>query len=295
MKILVTGATGFLAQHLCRFLVNKGFEVHGTYRNKSALQHNTQIHYHLLELTDVSLVEALLHSVKPEIIIHAAAMSKPDECNNNQDACIKNNVEVTKYFVDASKLLNAHFIYISTDFIFGENGPHSENDLPDPLNFYGTSKLMAEKLIKSSSIHYTIVRPVFIYGPTWIGMRSGFIQWVAEQLNAGTRIKVVNDQYRTPTYAEDICNGIEQIIRLEKTGDFHLAGSEIYTPFQMAVKVAQLLGLDDTLIEEVNSTSFPEPVRRAKKSGLKIDKANRELKYNPLSFEEGVRKSFLIQ
>jgi dTDP-4-dehydrorhamnose reductase len=295
MKILVTGANGFLAQHLCRFLVNKGFEVHGTYRNKSALQLNTQINYHLLELTDVSLVEALLYAVKPEIIIHAAAMSKPDECNNNQDACIKNNVEVTKYFVDASKLLNAHFIYISTDFIFGENGPHSENDLPDPLNFYGTSKLMAEKLIKSSSIQYTIVRPVFIYGPTWNGMRSSFIQWVAEQLKAGTRIKVVNDQYRTPTYAEDICNGIEQIIRLEKTGDFHLAGSEIYTPFQMAVKVAQLLGLDDTLIEEVNSTSFPEPVRRAKKSGLKIDKAIKELNYNPLSFEEGVRKSFLIQ
>jgi dTDP-4-dehydrorhamnose reductase len=294
MKILVTGANGFLAQHLCKFFVNKGFEVHGTYRNKSVLQVNTPIHYHLLELTDVSLVETLLYAVKPEIIIHAAAMSKPDECNNDQDACIKNNVEVTKYLVDASKLLNAHFIYLSTDFIFGENGPHSENDFPDPLNFYGTSKLLAEKLIKSSSTQYAIVRPVFIYGPTWNGMRSSFVQWVAEKLKTGTKIKIVNDQFRTPTYVEDICKGIEQIIVCQKTGAYHLAGSEIYTPYQMAIKVAKLLGLDESLIEAVNSASFPEPVIRAEKSGLKIDKAIKELNYKPLSFEEGIRKSFNI-
>jgi dTDP-4-dehydrorhamnose reductase len=294
MKILITGANGFLAQHLCKYFASKGFEVHGTYRNKTALQDDQQIHYHFLELTDVSLVNSLLLEIKPTIIIHAAAMSKPDECNNDQEACIKNNVEVTKYLVDASSILNAHFIYLSTDFIFGENGPHGEDDLPDPLNFYGTSKLMAEKLVKSSFILYTIVRPVFIYGPTWKGMRSGFIQWVADQLKAGNTIKVVNDQFRTPTFAQDICKGIEQIILHQKTGDFHLAGSEIYTPFQMALKVAELLGLDINLIEEVNSANFPEPVRRAKRSGLKIDKAIAELNYKPLSFEEGVRKSFPI-
>ena len=291
---MITGANGFLAQHACVFFADKGFEVNGTYRNQSILLENPLINYHYLELTDVSSVEILISKLKPAIIIHAAAMSKPDECNNHQEACIKNNVEATKFLVDACQKINAHFIYLSTDFIFGENGPHSELDQPDPLNFYGTSKLMAETLVKSSSVNYTIVRPVFIYGPVWEGMRSGFIQWVAQQLKAGISIKVVNDQFRTPTYAEDICKGIEQIIALQKTGDFHLAGNEIYTPYQMAIIVAELLDLDASLIEEVNSVNFPEPVRRAKRSGLKIDKAISELNYKPLSFEEGVRKSFNI-
>ncbi len=294
MKLLITGANGFLAQHLCIFFNENGFEVHGTYRNQTVLQQHPTIIYHYLELTDVSSVDMLICKLEPTIIVHAAAMSKPDECNNNQEACIKNNVEVTKYLVDASQKVNAHFIYLSTDFIFGENGPHSELDQPDPLNFYGTSKLMAEKLVKSTLTKYTIVRPVFIYGPTREGMRSGFIQWVAQQLIAGLPIKVVNDQFRTPTYAEDICKGIAQIIALQKTGDFHLAGHEIYTPYQMAIKVAELLGLDESLIEAVTSANFPEPVRRAKRSGLKIDKAIKELNYKPLSFEEGVRKSFNI-
>lgn len=294
MKLLITGANGFLAQHLCIFFAAKGFEVHGTFRNQTILQQNPTIQYHYLELTDVSSLVILINKLEPTIIVHAAAMSKPDECNNNQEACIKNNVEVTEYLVDAAQKINAHFIYLSTDFIFGENGPHSEMDQPDPLNFYGTSKLMAEKLVKTTLTKYTIVRPVFIYGSTWEGMRGGFIQWVAQQLKEGLRIKVVNDQYRTPTYAVDICRGIAQIITLQKTGDFHLAGSEIYTPYQMATKVAELLGLDESLIEAVTSTNFPEPVRRAKRSGLKIDKAIHELNYKPHSFEEGVRKSFNI-
>ncbi len=293
MKILITGSNGFLAQHLCVYFTKKGIEVHGTYRNQTILQLNPTIQYHYLELTDVSTVENLINLLQPTILIHTAAMSKPDECNNNQEACLKNNVEVTKYLLDASRKMSVHFIYLSTDFIFGENGPHAESDQPDPLNFYGTSKLMAEQLVKSSSIKYTIVRPVFIYGSACEGMRSGFIQWVAQQLKAGIPIKVVNDQFRTPTYVEDICKGIEQIIIQQKGGDFHLAGSEIYTPYMMAIKVAELLNLNVSLIEAVTSANFPEPVRRAKKSGLKIDKAVLELNYKPHSFEEGIRKSFI--
>jgi dTDP-4-dehydrorhamnose reductase len=294
MKLLITGANGFLAQHLCVYFNERGFDVHGTYRNQTVLQKHATISYHYLELTDVSSLDILVSKLEPAIIVHAAAMSKPDECNINQDACIKNNVDVTKYLVEACIKINAQFIYVSTDFIFGENGPHSELDQPDPLNFYGTSKLMAEKLVKSTLTKFTIVRPVFIYGSTWEGMRSGFIQWVADQLKTGNPIKVVNDQFRTPTYVVDICKGIEQIIVYQKTGEYHLAGSEIYTPYQMAIKVAKLLGLDESLIEAVTSANFPEPVIRAKRSGLKIDKAIKELTYKPLSFEEGIRKSFNI-
>lgn len=292
MKILITGANGFLAQHLCLFLADKGFQVIAVSRGECKIPINAQISYFDLELTNVSLVADFVKYHQPDVMIHAAAMSKPDECNNNRDECILQNVTITEQLVKLANDIQAHFIYISTDFIFGENGPHAEENEPDPLNFYGESKLLAEKFIKNTLINYTIVRPVFIYGETWNGIRSSFIQWVQMNVEAGKAIKVVSDQQRTPTFVVDICWGIHQIIEHKKMGVYHLAGKDICSPYEMALTVAKVLNLNSELILEVTSDTFPEPVRRAKKSGLKIDKAIAELNYQPHSFEEGVRKSF---
>jgi dTDP-4-dehydrorhamnose reductase len=295
MKVFITGGNGFLAQHLAVFLYNKGFEVHCSYRINGQKFTNSTVHYHFLELTNVSSLNKIINTLKADVIIHSAAMSKPDECENDHAACLLNNLTVTKNLIKAAEKISTHFIYISTDFIFGENGPHSETAIPNPLNFYGSSKLLAENAVKSSSLLYTIVRPVFIYGALMQGMRNSFIQWVEQNLQLSKTIKVVNDQYRTPTFVEDICWGIEQIILLKKQGEYHLAGKDICTPYSMAVTVAKVLKLNVQLIEEVNSSNFPEPVIRARKSGLKIDKAIKELNYNPHSFEEGVRKSFNVE
>ncbi|MGL5947203.1 MAG: sugar nucleotide-binding protein, partial [Sediminibacterium sp.] len=111
-------------------------------------------------------------------------------------------------------------------------------------------------------------------------------------LQANKPIKVVTDQLRTPTFAPDICKGITTIIHTNQTGIFHLAGKDILSPYEMALAVAATLRLDKNLIEPVTADSFPEPVKRAQKSGLKIDKAQRLLAYEATSFEEGVRMSF---
>ena len=219
-------------------------------------------------------------------------MSKPDECEQNRDLCFLNNVSATSFLLNASKSFSPHFIYISTDFIFGENGPHAETAIPAPLNFYGESKLQAEKLVKESGLLYSIVRPVFIYGPCFTGMRPSFLHWVKQNLEAKKKIKVVSDQQRTPTFATDICKGIETILLQQEGGDFHLAGKDILTPYEIAVKVTEVLHLDASLIEQANADSFPEPVKRAKRSGLQIDKARQLLHYNPVSFAEGIALTF---
>ena len=289
---MVTGANGFLAQHLCLFLAAKGFDVLATSRGECRLPAGSGISYTSLELTAVSEVQHFIRVNEPDVVIHVAAMSKPDECDAKREECILHNVTTTRYLIEASKGQKVHFIYLSTDFIFGENGPHAEDDATGPLNFYGESKLLAEELVKKEAAFFTIVRPVFIYGAHWEGMRPSFIQWVQQSLLSGKKIKVVSDQLRTPTYAEDICAGIAQIIAAEKYGVYHLAGKDICSPYTMALTVARVLNLNESLIEEVNSNSFPEPVKRSKKSGLKIHKAMAELNYKPLSFEEGVRNSF---
>lgn len=292
MKILITGANGFTGQHLCITLANKGFDVHATGRGPQRIAVHKQITYHAMELTSVRSVLRVFSKVAPDVVIHTAAMSKPDECDQNRDACMLNNVTATNYLLEASRHYPVHFIHLSTDFIFGEKGPHSEDDTPDPLNFYGQSKLMAEKLVQDSGILYTIIRPVFIYGPVFPGMRPSFVQWVKQKLEAGENIKVVNDQLRTPTYVYDLCKGIEQVLMFKKNGVYHLAGSEILSPYDMAIAVADHIGADKNLIEPVNAAIFPEPVRRAKKSGLKIDKAIASLGYQPLSFKDALGMCF---
>jgi len=295
MKILITGANGFLGQHLTLFLSALRYDVMAVSRGECRIPAKEIFDYASLDLTDATAVNYLITSFEPDVIIHTAAMSKPDECNNDKPGCILQNVTTTKYLLEAARnIMQPLFIYVSTDFVFGENGPHDENEEKAPLNFYGESKLQSEKLVEQSGLPYAIVRPVFIYGETWEGLRPSFLHWVKNNLVQNKAIKVVSDQQRTPTFVLDICKGIEKIISLQKTGVYHLAGKNVLSPYEMAVATAEILGLNAALIEKVTSETFIEPVKRAKKSGLKIEKAINELGYNPVDFKEGICHTFNI-
>ncbi|MBC7651792.1 MAG: sugar nucleotide-binding protein, partial [Deinococcales bacterium] len=159
MTILITGANGFLGQYLCTSLANKGFKVIATSRGICKIFNVKGIKYQSVDVTKKEDVVAILAIEKPDIVIHNAAMSKPDICNTNQAECILQNVTATSYILDGCKLINPYFIYISTDFVFGEGGPYDETVTPAPLNFYGQSKLIAEQLVLASNLQVAIVRP----------------------------------------------------------------------------------------------------------------------------------------
>lgn len=293
MKVLITGANGFLGQHLCLYMHKNKYDVYAISRGKSKIP-NPEIPYFSIELNDKDSVISLITQINPDIIIHNAAMSKPDECHLHPDRCLINNVKVTEHLLEAAKLLGARFLYISTDFVFGEGGPHAETAKPNPLNFYGESKLMAENIVSQSGLKHNIIRPVFIYGPHWEGMRLSFIQWVKQQLESDKKIQVVTDQKRTPTYVLDICWGIERLLHIDTNETFHFAGAEILSPFEMANSVAKILRLDPQLIEPVTADNFPEIVKRAKASGLTTETAQKILDFKPHSFEEAVYQSFFL-
>ena len=293
MKILVTGANGFVGQHLTIFLAGK-HNIFAASRGECRIPRKYNFDFFSVDLIEKKNIEALLAATNPDVIIHTAAMSKPDECENDKEKCLLHNVGATKTLLQAliTKGGKKKFIFISTDFVFGENGPHAENATPDPLNFYGESKLLAEQEVKKNGVDYAIIRPVFIYGESWHGLRPSFLHWVKNNLERKNTIKVVGDQKRTPTFVNDLCKGIESIINLNKSGEWHFAGKDILSPFEMAETVSKVLKLDSSLIEEVSSDTFIEPVKRAKHSGLLIDKAIKETGYCPVSFEEGVKLTF---
>ncbi|MEI6185061.1 MAG: SDR family oxidoreductase [Bacteroidota bacterium] len=291
MIVIISGANGFLGQHLSLFLNDKTISVIATGRGPFRIENINfpGVKYIAADITKASETDNLLLENRPDWVIHCAAMSKPNDCHTNRDECILQNVTGTKNIIDSCQKTGAKLIYLSTDFIFGENGPHSEEDTPDPLNFYGESKLMAETLVKNSGLYWAIVRPVLIYGKQLAGTPPSFLHWVKSSLENNQPIKVVNDQYRTPTAVTDICEGIYAIVNQNQQGIFHLSGNEILTPHQMASMLAKEYGLDESLITPVTSDTFPEPVKRAKRSGLKNDKVKKILGFNPISFEEGLK------
>lgn len=294
MKLFVTGANGLLGQHLIRQLVNEGkFVLHASGKGPSRLPygHENGVTYHELDLTDFKQSQALIEKISPHIIIHAAAMTQPNECVANKTACWKTNVGATRALLKAAQKTKSYFIYISTDFVFdGQNGPYDEQATPNPVNDYGESKLLAEEMVEMSGLHWAIVRTVLVYGGKVPGGRPNFIQWVKDQLTAGKKIQVVDDQLRTPTYVEDLAKGIVLVLLKHAKGFFHISGREMCSPYQLAVLVANSAALDSSLIEKVTADTFKEPARRPLKTGFIITKAVKELGFVPVKLEDGVKR-----
>lgn len=295
IKVVITGVNGLLGQYLVRDMAKAGFGVFATSRGTCRLPAYDAVNYTYqpVDIRDKEAIRQYLSDVNPGIIIHAAAMAQPDACELNKDECRDINVNATAYIAEMAEKLGARLIYVSTDFVFnGDNGPYKEDDLPEPVNYYGKTKLEAEKIVQACTTNWAIARTILVYGNILSGTRSNMVTWVKDNLEKGNTIKVVNDQVRTPTYVEDLSAGIVLIARQNATGIFHISGKEVFTPYEMAVQVADYFGLDKSLMEKVTADTFTQPARRPLKTGFIIDKAEKELGYQPVSFKEGIQKMF---
>lgn len=294
MRILVTGANGFLGYYLSKQLLERDHEVIATGRGECCLPFTGHklFHYESMDFTDPFAVHDVFDQYKPEVVVHAGAMSKVDECEQNQWEAYVTNVEGT-----VTMLLNAEehkcfFVFVSTDFIFdGVNGMYKEDDIPGPVNFYGKTKLEAEESVKEYEYDWAIARTILVYGKPITG-KSNILTVVKEKLEKGEEYNVVNDQLRTPTFVEDLAAGIISIIEKKAKGIYHLSGEDVLTPYEMACKVADHFGLNRSLIKKVTAADFSQPAKRPPKTGFVIDKARKKLGFHPVSFEEGLRRTF---
>ena len=294
MKVLITGANGLLGQHLVKLLIDStNYMITATGKGVSRLPFNSsnRFNYVSLDITNGVEVAAFIARDRPDIIIHTAAITQVDECEQNPIHCWNTNVTATRFLLGAAEIAGAAFIYISTDFIFdGIAGPYLESDLPGPVNYYGSSKLGAEKSVMESKLPWCIIRTVLVYGNILVGNRSNMVSWVQNNLSQGKPIQVVSDQWRTPTYVEDLAKGILLAIENKAKGIYHISGEELLTPYDMAMATAAYLALDINLIEKVTASIFVQAAKRPAKTGFIIDKAKNELGFRPLSFKEGLKK-----
>lgn len=289
-KVLITGSNGLLGQKLSDLysqLPNITLLATGSGENRHPL--GDRIPYSALDIRNAEAVRELFATFRPDCVIHTAAMTNVDQCENEKEACWELNVTALDGIIDACNEVGAHLIHLSTDFIFdGKAGPYREEDLPSPISYYGESKLAGEQLVQNKSLKWAIVRTVLVYGIVNDMSRSNIVLWAKGALESGKDIHVVTDQFRTPTLAEDLANGCRLIENLEATGIFNISGKDFMSVFELVNRVAAFWNLPIDHLFPSNSSGINQAAKRPPITGFILDKAFRELNYAPHSFEEGM-------
>ena len=290
-KILVTGSNGLLGQKIIEIL--SGIETIGviaTSLNVDKIVDVNGYNFELLDLTNHVETAYIIRTHNPDIIINTAAMTQVDKCEEQKAECWRINVEALKNLVKCSNDVKAHLIHLSSDFVYdGTGGPYTENDIPNPLSYYGLSKWEGEKIIEDQADKWAIVRTILVYGVSRKMTRLNIVLWVKNSLEAGKPIRVVNDQFRAPTLVDDLANACIEMGVREKTGIFHISGPEMMSIMDIAYKVADYYKLDKSLITPVLSAELNEIARRPRSTGFMLDKAKKEINYLPHTLDEGLK------
>lgn len=288
--ILITGSNGLLGQKLVELLLQQPtIKVIATARGENRLPFKEGYDYYSMDITNREEVTSVVEKTLPNAIIHGAAMTNVDQCESEKEACWAQNVTAVQYITEVCRKHDIFLCHVSTDFIFdGAAGPYTEEGEANPLSFYGWSKYAAEKSVQYSGIRWAIARTVLVYGIAYDMSRSNIILWVKKSLEDGKNIKVVTDQWRTPTLAEDLAIGCYLIANQEATGIFNISGKDLLTPYEMAMMTADYFELDKSLITQADSSNFSQPAKRPARTGFVLDKARTILGYEPRSFTEGI-------
>jgi len=289
--LLITGANGLLGQKLVERLgQNDSFNILATGRGACRLPGDWKGYtYEQMDITDPKKITEIFLQYAPEVCIHCASMTNVDLCETDREACYQQNVTAVSFITQACEMTKTRLIHLSTDFVFdGKNGPYDEDASPNPINYYGQTKLESENLIKASSINWTIIRTCLVYGSSLGMSRSNIVLWVKNALENGKELNLVDDQLRSPTLAEDLAEGCLLIAEKGASGIFNISGKDLLTPFDMAMETAGFFELDKSKIKKANSKNFTQTAKRPLKTGFIIDKALNHLNYRPHSFKEGI-------
>jgi dTDP-4-dehydrorhamnose reductase len=264
MRILVTGASGFFGGNLVKFLSTE-HEVFGTY-------HSCKIKgLHYLDLSDSLQISQLIWQIKPDIIIHAACVTDVDYCETHKKEAFSVNVAGVKGLLSAADK-KTRIIYLSSNYVFdGKKGDYSEYSHKNPINYYGTTKSVAEELIKTHKNHL-IIRSGMFYGYNENQDKKNFLAWLLGNLLAQQKVKVVSDQVCNPTFIDDIAKITCLLVSNNMHGIIHIAGAETLTRLEFAYKIAAALNLNKSLIMPIKSDGLFPLAKRPLKINLSTKK-----------------------
>ena len=286
MKLLITGASGLYGSKLAQMALAQNYEVYSSDIQSLSVYGN----FVKLDISGKEQVEEAFKTIKPDVVVHAATLTDVDKCELNKELAWKVNVEGTKNIVEAAKTAGSFLIYISTDYVFsGEKGRYKETDKPDPINYYGLTKLKAEEIVQTQK-EYFIARPSVIYGSTPAAGKVNFALWLIETLRKGERVKIVTDQWNTPTLNTNLADMTLEVIERRLTGIYHMCGATRVSRLEFAEQIADAFSLDKGLIDKVLSSQFTWPAKRPMDSSLDTSKAQKTLQNKPLEMGAALKQ-----
>jgi dTDP-4-dehydrorhamnose reductase len=288
MRILITGSNGLLGQKIVRQLKKRKIEFLATSKGENRNQDCENTHYFSMDICSEEEIANVFNAYNPTHVIHTAAITNVDTCELNPKDCIETNVLATKKLFEATKKIGAHFQLLSTDFIFdGEKGNYKEDDKPNPLSRYAQSKVDAEGfLLLNTYPDFSIVRTIIVYGLGNNLSKTNIVCWAKEALSKGQEMRIIDDQFRAPTWADDLAWACIRICELNKRGVFHVSGPETMSVFEIVERVAIHFGLSTQSLVRTDSSTLNQPAKRPPKTGFDLTKSRNELGYNPKTLEE---------
>ena len=290
MRILITGSNGLLGQKIVKICLKRGTDFLATSNGKNRNQDCPFDNYQEMDITNQNRISEIFNTYNPTHIIHTAALTNVDYCELNPEECQEVNVNATRKLWEEAQKIKAHFQLLSTDFIFdGLKGNYKETDEPSAVSIYGQSKVDAEQvLIQSQNDNWSIARTIIVYGTANNLSRTNIVLWSIDALTKGDPMKIINDQFRMPTWADDLAWGCLEICNRSKKGIFHLCGPELMAVNEIVFRIAKHLEKSTENVEIISSSTLNQPAKRPPRTGFDLTKSRTELGYNPKTIEETI-------
>ncbi len=287
-RVAVIGATGLLGQYIAKEGMRRGYEVLGTFKSNSSSSPQFQAQH--LDITDPGEVSELLTNFAPDSVILASALTSVDYCEMHPTDSWNVNVEGTLNVAVACKKLKAKLLYVSTDYVFnGEKGePYFEFENPDPANVYARTKLEGERLTMDASHENIVARVSVLYGWNRLSRKQNFVTWVLDSLRSGKEIKLLTDQFVSPTYAPQCASVLFTILERKGMGIYHTSGPDCLNRYQIGMKAAEVFGLNQGLIKKATEKEVSLPARRPPCSCLSTSKLEGEFNIHTAPLAEGL-------
>jgi dTDP-4-dehydrorhamnose reductase len=287
-KVFVTGSNGLLGQALIRHF-SQTIAISGCdLQPASYLSERYSYNYFQADITKRNELEPVLSAERPEVIINTAAYTAVDRSEIEKELCWLYNVHSLEVLIDSIRSFSPLLIQISTDYVFdGKSAPYRENDPAQPLGYYGHTKYMAERLVRSSKLEYIIARSMILYGQG-LSIRPNFVLWVINKLKAGESIQVVTDQIGNPTFVDELAVALDRLIRNEEYGVFHITGPEVCNRYDFACRIADVFELDKSLIRPVTTADLKQKALRPMNSAFTLDKLFNTLDWLPAKINESL-------
>ena len=286
-KILITGASGQLGSELMKLFDDREFRVFGTYNTKKPKSFPRKKIFRL-DLSKEQEIRDAIKSIRPDNIIHCAAMTNVDECEKYPNIAHNINAKSTEVISELAEELGSRMLYVSTDFVFdGLDGNYDESHETKPIQVYGKTKLRGEEAVrKMTEDSYCIVRTSVVFGPD----PGNFVSWVTESLRLGKRIQIVDDQFVTPTYSVDLAEKISMLVTKSKNGFWNVACSNRLSRFEMAGIISNTLGVGSDSIKTAKMADMEWSAMRPTDSSLNTEKIDTE--HSTISFEDCLERMY---